>query len=491
MNPLVKSSFIREITLYRFRYIIGYGFFAVLLFSLLLFGLNDFPRGISDSEMQSATTSVHINVLTPKANNVIDAPYHLMQKASIQLFGLTPFAIKLPSVVLGVISGLALIVMLQRWFRRNVAVITATLMSTSAGFISMARLGEPLIMTTFWTIILLLASTYVLHKTRGVFFWKVICFVSVGLLLYSPLGIYPLIAMFIAGVLHPHVRHRLKQGTWWQFVIIAGAFLVSVTPLTIAMVHDLQVGLQLLGVSNISLHFWDLYDAAKTVLPNMFNYQQSHLGAITTPLFGLTSTALLLLGFLKLFTVWHSARSYMLFIWLLLLIPALLFNPSAILMIIVPAALIMAIGVETLIREWYGLFPRNPYARIAALVPLSILLASVVMTNVERYYYGNHYSASTAFHAELPAVRAALSRNDINRANIHLVVPDKQVAFYDILRREYRSLTVSSLVGDASAERTLLVTAASPSQPTQVIPYRILTNDLSKNAALLRVYTNW
>jgi len=493
MNSLAKSSFIREITLYRFRYVIGYGFFTVLLFSLLLFGLNDFPRGLSDNEMKSAVTSVHINVLAPKANNVIDAPYHLLQKATIQLFGLTPLAIKLPSVILGVVSGLALIIMLQRWFKRNVAVITAILISTSTGFISVARLGEPLIMTTFWTIILLLASTFVLHGSRASFMWKIVCFLSVGLLLYSPLGIYPLIAMLVAGVLHPHVRHRLKQGKWWQFTVIAVAFGVAVTPLIVAIVNNVQVGLELLGISNLSITFDRLYDAARTVSLSLFNFTQSHIGEFSTPLFGLISATLLLLGVLKLFTVKHSARSYMLFIWLALLVPVLLLNPSAVLMTIAPAALIMAIGVETLIREWYGLFPRNPYARIAALVPLTILLASVVMTNVERYYYNNHYSPamSHVFHAELPVVRSALGRNDINHGKMQLVVPDNQVAFYDILRREYKNLSVSPGLSEAGSKGTLLVTANSPEQPAGLVPYRILTNDLSTDAALLRIYTSW
>lgn len=490
MNSLLKSSFIREITLYRYRYVIGYGFFALLLFSLLLFGLNDFPRGLTTGEMQSSVTSVHINVLQPKADNVIDAPYHLLQKASIQLLGLTPLAIKLPSVILGVITGLALIIMLQRWFRRNVAVITATLISTSVGFISMARLGEPLIMLTFWTVILLLASTFVLHGSRAAFFWKVVCFISVGLLLYSPLGIYPLIAMFIAGIFHPHVRHRLKKGKWWQFVVIGIAFAIVTAPLVIAIANDTQVGLKLLGISDLSLSLSRFYESAKSVIGNLFNFTHSSVGAITTPLFGLTSTVLLLLGFLKLFTVTHSARSYMLFIWLILLIPVLLFNPNALLMVLVPATLIMAIGIETLIREWYGLFPRNPYARIAALLPLTILLASVVITNVERYYYGNHYAVgkTSVFHAELPVIRTSLDQKDIIDPTSRLVVPTEQVPFYDVLRREYKQLTVSDHIDAGRVSAKSLITASSPEQVIGRAPYRIVTNDLSENAVLLRVY---
>jgi hypothetical protein len=179
----------------------------------------------------------------------------------------------------------------------------------------------------------------------------------------------------------------------------------------------------------------------------------------------------------------------MLLIWLALLIPVLLLNPSALPMVLTPAALIMAIGIETLIREWYGLFPRNPYARIAALLPLTILLASVVITNIERYYYGNHYTIdkTSAFHAELPAVRTTLDQNIVNKSS-NLIVPEQQTAFYDILRREYGQLKVSSHVGDSSTKANLIVIASSPEQPIGLVPHRITTNDLTENSVLLRVY---
>jgi hypothetical protein len=489
---MLKSAFIREVTLYRYRYGIGYGTFIALLFALLLFGISDIPRGLTSGEMQSAINSVNINVLEPKATNVIDAPYHLLQKASIQMLGLTPLAIKLPSVILGAISGLALIIMLQRWFRRNVAVITAIITSTSVGFISMSRLGEPLIMTTFWTIILLLASTFVLHSSRAAFLWKVVCFVSVGMLLYSPLGVYPLTAMVIAGLLHPHVRHRLKQGKWWQFVLIILTFCIVVTPLAIAIVKRPELGLQLIGISDLHFTVERFTTAISSVASGLFNFSENRVGPVTLPLFSIATCVLLLLGFLKLATASYSARSYMLFIWLGLLVPVLLLNPSAILIIITPISLVLAIGIETLIREWYGLFPRNPYARIGAIVPLSILLISIVTINVERYFYGNHYSDTRgAFHTELASVRNGLERKDINQTNVRLVVPHNQLGFYDVLRREYPKLNVSDTIVPGNAKGSLLVTGSNSAQPAGQIPYRILTNDLSENAAQVRIYTNW
>lgn len=489
-----RTTFIREITLYRYRYIISYGLFAVLLFGLLLFATGEIPRGISGGEMQSTVTSVNINLLNPKAENVIDAPYHLLQKASVQLFGLQPVSIRLPSIIIGVATGLGMIIMLQRWFKRNVAVLTAIIMSTSVGFLSMSRTGEALIMPTFWTVVLLLASTFVLHSRKVAYLWKSICFISVGLLLYSPLGVYPLIAMAVAGILHPHVRHRIKQGKVWQFLLIAVLFGIIVTPLAVAIVKDPHVGLKLLGLADLNLHPGYLFDNAKQALSGLFSVGQSQVGNIIKPIFGLTTAALLLLGFLKLCTATYSARSYMLFIWILLLVPVLILNPGAILIVITPAVLVMAIGIETLIREWYGLFPRNPYARIGALIPLAVLLGSVVTINIERYFYGNHYTVTdlSGYHRELPAIRKSAITHGLSytTGDTRLVVPTNQVAFYDILRRENKHLHVSDQIGPQNGDGLLIVTADAKQKPTTE-PYRIVTADTVHSGVLLRLYTKW
>ena len=491
---MLRTTFIREITLYRYRYVISYGLFAILLFGLLLFATGEIPRGLSTNEMHSTVTSVNINLLNPKAENVIDAPYHLLQKASVQMFGLQPASIRLPSIIIGVATGLGMIIMLQRWFKRNVAVLTAIIISTSVGFLSMSRTGEALIMPTFWTVILLLASTFVLHSRKVAYLWKAVCFVSVGLLLYSPFGVYPLVAMAVAGILHPHVRHRIKQGKAWQFLLIAVLFGIIIAPLAVAIIKDPHVGLKLLGLADINLHPGQLLDNAKQAISGLFNVGQNQVGNIVKPIFGLTTAALLLLGFLKLCTATYSARSYMLFIWILLLVPVLILNPTAILIVIAPAILIMAIGIETLIREWYGLFPRNPYARIGALIPLAVLLGSVVTINIERYFYGNHYTVTdlSVYHRELPAVRKAAITKGLRfeTGDTRLVVPADQVAFYDILRREDKHLRVSDQISAQNGDGLLVITDDARQKPTTE-PHRIVTADTARSGVLLRLYTRW
>lgn len=489
----MKTTFLREVTLYRYRYIVAYIAFGILLLALLLLAIDQAPRGLSQAEMNSAVTSVNVNVFNPTATNVVDAPYHILQKASIQYLGLNSMAIKLPSIIIGAITGVGIVLMLQKWFRKNVALITAIIIVTSVGFLSLARMGTPMIMTAFWTVMLLLGATHVLHGEKHRFLWKLFCFIAIALLAYSPFGIYPLIAMVIAGIFHPHVRYRLKQGKWWQHLISIIAVLAILAPLIVATVHTPSIGLQLLGLENIDeFKISEIPANAAKATSDLFNFTHNSAGAITTPIFDIATTVLLILGLLKLFTASYSARSYMLFIWSLLLIPVLLLRPDMILLVIVPATLILAIGIETLIRQWYDLFPRNPYARIAALIPLTILVVSIVGINMERYFYGHHYSPIAAdFHAELPAVRSNLESHQLGKTRaVTISVPADQVAFYDLLRREYPKVIVNS---DPSLTKLpVFVLDDTTPQVTEHTATRIVTDDLSQDdqAVLLRVYSH-
>jgi len=484
----MKSSFIREVTLYRYRYVLGYIAFGILLAGLLAFGIEQVPRGLTNDEMASAVTSVNVNPLHPTATNVIDAPYHHVQKLSIQLFGLTPLAIKLPSILIGAATGVALIFMLRRWFRTNVAIITALIVVTSVGFLSMARTGSPIIMPTFWTVILLLAATYMLHADSYRFIWKLFSLGSLAMLAYSPLGIYPCIALAIAGLLHPHVRNRLRQGKWWKNLIIAIITLGILAPLIIACINTPRVALQLLGFEGVDFAWSDVGSSLWTLGGQLFNFTTNHTGPIVTPLFNIATTILLLLGLLKLFTARYSARSYMLFIWLALLVPVLILRPDALLLIIVPSTLVLAIGIESLIRQWYDLFPRNPYARIGALLPLSVLVFSITGMNVSRYFLGHQYGSSSSFHAELPAVRETLENKKLGKDKpVALVVPPQQVAFYDLMRRQYPRASVSSQLSSSANSQIIL---ASSTEQRKDTPSQIVTNDsASEQALLLRVYT--
>lgn len=481
----MKSSFLRELTLYRYRYFIGYGVFAALLIMILSVNLTSVPRGLSDAEMASAVASNQISFFAPNTADIVNLPYHLAQKASISLLGLTPFAIKLPSVIIAFATGIALAFMLGRWFSRNVAVVASLLACTSVPFISMGRTGAPLLMVTVWTIVLLLAATQLTTKTTGTFPWKLVALVSGILLLYTPLGIYPVVALLVSGMLHPHIRHQVKRTKPWQAAVFAVLGMLLLAPLVVASVVHPSVLLTITGIDTFGLSFADLRASIWSLIKTFFSFSQSHVGVTIAPYFSFAFTMLIVFGFLRVLKDHYAARSYMLLIWSGVVAVIVVLAPSQIHLVFTPAILLLAIGVETLIREWYGLFPRNPYARIGALVPLAIVVVGSIGVATSRYFDGYLYTAQVqGFHAELPAVRAAYG--DDARSKKRLVVPTEQRDFYDILRREYPHLVVADTVTNDPNVRQVVL--ASASQQVQKTPTTIYTGPLQENSVLARVY---
>jgi hypothetical protein len=146
--------------------------------------------------------------------------------------------------------------------------------------------------------------------------------------------------------------------------------------------------------------------------------------------------------------------------------------------------MLMAIGLEMFLREWYKLFPRNPYARISALIPLLLIVVGVVAVSANRYFSGYYYTDTTkTYHPELRAVKEVLKPH----IRTQLVVPTEQVAFYDILRAKYPMLAVVDPQG-AKGDTGDRIVLASSGFETNRTPNEIVTSYLSNNGVLLRVY---
>ena len=485
----MKPRLLRELTLYRFRYVLGYGAFVMLLALMVFSYIGSVPSGLSDAELASATKSMNLNPQAITALNVVDVPYHLLQKLSISLLGLTPFAIKLPSALVALATGMCIVFMLRTWFRDNVAVISSLLAVTSMPFLSAARSGTSLIMTFFWTSLLLLAATNALHVKRLRTLWKTVGLFAGLALLYSPFGIYPLIALLISGMLHPHVRHLFRKTSkkaYAAFIVLA---LIYLSPLVYAAATHPSILATLAGIQLESVTFDKIFDNARQLYGLFINpFGSTIKNGYITPLFGAATLAIMVFGLFKTIQDHHSARSYMLLIWLGFLLPLILLNPTMPFVVFIPATLLLAIGVESLIREWYDIFPLNPYARIGALIPLAILLTSIVATNMFRYFYGHIYTTDFYHrHNELAAIRHTLDRKDVNKAEQYLVANDNQ-PFYDLLRRDYPKLHVVSSA--PSAVRGTVITLDGATVKGQT-PYRIITDGKKDESHVLTVYTKW
>src|SRR5689334_3523441 len=96
---------ITEWTLYRMRFPIAYALIAIVTGLLLAAYIDIAPPGLGPTEQQSIVGSDAI-VFNEPPTNVVDLPYHVLQKLSVEWLGVTPLGVRLPSLVFAGLTAL-------------------------------------------------------------------------------------------------------------------------------------------------------------------------------------------------------------------------------------------------------------------------------------------------------------------------------------------------------------------------------------------------
>lgn len=475
--------------LYRRRYLIGYILIGLTVVGLLVAAGLFIPGGLSQAEMNSVVTghAISFSLSDFKPEWITDLPYHLLQRASIALFGVNNLSIKLPSLLLGALSAFGIFLLLRMWFRRNVAVLTAIIVITTGQFLFVAQNGTPSIVYVFWSVWLLVCAMMISRRAKHTVYWKMALFGIAALSLYTPLSAYILLALASAIILHPHLRFLIRRLSKVKLTVGFFVALVLITPLVYAIARQPSIGLTLLGVPNEQP---DLKENILQLLRQYLDFVSPSSGIIMTPIYSLGSVILIVLGLVQLVTTKYTARSYIITAWVVLLVPVLLINPGYVSITFVPVMLLTAMGISMLLTNWYRLFPRNPYARVAGLLPLTILIAGLVLSGVGRYMYGYTYDPRIAgnFTHDLQMVNSQLAVSDRGTTTI-LASPDEQ-PFYAIVASRADDVTATAAVPLASTmgSQTVIVTHAAHKTGDMAKPYRILTDSTSKDADRLYIY---
>ncbi|MDB5180177.1 MAG: conserved rane protein of unknown function [Candidatus Saccharibacteria bacterium] len=455
----------RDITnffIYRWRYIVGYSIIALLLAGLLIFAGLYVPGGVSPEEMRATIRSDGLSFSDPSTFALTSLPFYLLQKLIFHFFGVYDISIKAPALILALFSAIGLILLLRRWFKPNIAVLTSLITITTGQFLFIAQNGTPGILYVFWPILLLSLGTQVTRAKKGRLFWKISFAAAAALSLYTPLSIYPLIAITLAVTLHPHLRNIVRRLSKVKVSISLFTAAVLIAPLAYLIAIKPQLGLSLLGVPAT----WppDIGANVITLLKQFFLFWEPSTTTLMTPVFGFGSVLIIGLGIYRLILTRDTTRSYLIIIWLLCLIPVLLINPLFTSVTFIPSVLLLAAGLTSLITYWYRLFPLNPYARIAGLIPIVILVITLIGSGLDRYIYGYHYAPSTA-------VNFSNDLKLIPKNTKNLVVTSDELAFYQAVAHHRPGLSVETIpMSNEFVATRLAHTSISPSYHiTQII----------------------
>ena len=471
----------RDITnffLYRWRYIVGYSVIGLLLAGLLIFAGLYVPGGISVEEMAATVRSDNLSLSNIQSMSITSLPYYLLQAVVIHFFGISEFTIKIPSLIIALFAAVGLILLLRRWFPANIAVLASLIAVTTGQFLFIAQSGTPSILYVFWPILLLTLGTQVTRAKRGRLFWKLSFAAAAALSLYTPLSIYSLLAIAIAVAIHPHLRNIIRRLSPLKVGLSLALAAIIIAPLVYLIAINPPLGLRLLGIPTV----WppDIAANAITMLKQFFLFWEPSTTTLMTPVFGFGSVLIIGLGIYRLFLTRDTTRSYLIIIWMLCLVPILLLNPLFTSVTFIPSVLLLAAGLTSLITYWYRLFPLNPYARVAGLVPIVILVITLIGSGLDRYVYGYHYAPTTA-------VNFSKDLRLLPKDTKHLIVSPTEQAFYTAVSHHRDGLVVTT---DArSADETLTATRDARNViPAEYAIDRIITTTYSKDSDRLYIY---
>jgi 4-amino-4-deoxy-L-arabinose transferase-like glycosyltransferase len=245
--------------------------------------------------------------------------------------------------------------------------------------------------------------------------------------------------------------------------------LALISPLIWFIIQKPQLGLTLLGVPSALPVDFGLN--VVTVLKQYFLFWEPSTAEVLRPVFGLGSVLLVVLGLHRLILTRETTRSYLIIFWIICLLPVLIFNPSFTTVTFVPTVLMLAAGLTSLITYWYRLFPLNPYARIAGLIPIIILVAALITSGITRYVYGYHYG---------PKVAPLFSKDLIllPKDTKQLVVSEDEFSFYQAVASYSKNYEVVK----SPTAKEFVVTHNAKSNIQNYNVKRIITNSMYKQA---------
>jgi len=211
-------------------------------------------------------------------------------------------------------------------------------------------------------------------------------------------------------------------------------------------------------------------------------FEASFAGGLVTPALTLLGLIFVALGIIRVGTSAMSARSYLVLSFLLTALLLAIWQPTLMYLLFVPLALLTTIGIEALVREWYDLFPRNPYARLLPIAPLTVLIVGLGWTSIMRYNLSQNYDANVVYNysQEFSAVRSILDKEK----NVTIVVSPDQKKFYEILQNDFPEMSIATEL----RKDTKNIVLGSASVENSDIPSKIVTDSRAKNSVLLRVY---
>lgn len=390
--------------LYKNRFIIGYILLAASFLTLILFVPKIALTGLSTSEITSATASQNLNLRSIFDGQLVDLPYRLLQKTVFKFIGITTYSVIIPSIIIGGFLGFFLILLLNRWFKNNTAIIASIIAVLSSNFLFLVSNGTPLIMVVFWPTLLLWLGSKVQGKERPAPIWSFIFAFALFLSSFTPYMIYLIILILIYTILHPHLRFTIKNLPRLPFILVSLFILIGFGFMGFIFLQHPETIKPLLysGDFKLSTYFNNLKQA---FLP-FFTWHGVIESIFLAPQISLPATFIAIIGLVSTFKGFFASRNSIAIFLIIFTILISGFHTDYAVLLILPFAILIAHGLRYIIYKWYNLFPENPYAKLFGVIPIAIFLFTMITSDLSHFISGYRYAAPVAnqFNSDLSMV---------------------------------------------------------------------------------------
>ena len=447
-------------------------------FAVLLIGLPFVAqKGLSDAEIESATSSYYLGKNGILNGDLVNLPYRVLQKYSIKFFGLSAFTIKLPSIIFGLTLGLLLVLLLNRWFKSNVSLLASCLIILSTPFLFLSGSGTPLIMLVFWPTFLLWLGSKIQGEKRPKPLYSFIFAIVMLFSIFTPYMIYFAAFCVFFVLFQPHLRFIAKNLPKLPLALVLLIIIGGFAVLGISIHNHPNTIMELLFANDF--HARNFLNNIWTGLAPVFSWNNSLESVFLSPLISLPIFALALIGLFSTTKGFFASRNSIASILLVFGLVITGFNPNSVIFLILPMSILVAHGIKYLLEKWYGLFPENPYARVFALLPLTILFAIMIVPALLQYIYGYRYNPSVAdqFNYDLSVIRDNL---DDEKLYVR-----EHFDFYKILESSSDIKVVDKIEG----EDALAILGAPEKSPKNYTLSRIITSPMRDNSDIIYLYT--
>lgn len=369
------------------------------LFAIYIYRITDLLPGFSASEKVAISGARSARIIM---ENPLFAPHKVLQYFFTRLDRTGFIAMRGVSIVIGIAIVALFFYTVRRWFSFRVAVLTTILFAISSWMLHITRLAT----TDIMMLSLMAAIAYGawLPKTKKHKTAVGLGFALVVWLLYIPGLVWFVV---IGGFWQRKAIIKLLRNEKAVFAVIIIGLLAVLSPLIYSLISDPGLLKAYLGLSNSP--FTQLIEIPKRLL--QIPIKLAIINSPPNPVYGIGRLPLLdiftvvmaILGAYNYFVTDRLLdRSKLLFGGIIIASGLYALNGAVGIQVLLPFVfLLVAGGIAFMLRQWFKVFPTNPFASVLAHVLLIAAIAVVCSYNINSYFIA---------WPSMPATRAAFNQ---------------------------------------------------------------------------------